>query len=115
MMEYCYPELNKLAKEMADISASKGFSTGVDNLEQKLLLAVGEICEAIEEVRAGHSVTETYYNEGSMKPEGFPVEIADTIIRLLQLCHSLGIDIAQAVALKAKYNNTRGQKHGKKF
>lgn len=111
--------LNELGKVFLATSDSKGFTSGSlsrqDTME-KLLLAVGEISEAVEEIRAGHELTEIYYKEfPPTKPEGFPIEIADTIIRLLQLAAALGIDMDAAVALKNDYNNTRSYKHGKVF
>lgn len=50
----------------------------------------------------------------SMKPVGFASEIADTIIRLLDICARVGIDIDEAVASKVEYNHYRSQRHGGK-
>lgn len=50
------------------------------------------------------------------KPEGVPSELADVIIRTLELCHAWGIDIDEAIRLKMVYNNIRGHMNGgKKF
>ena len=95
-------------------------------LERKLLLAIGELCEAHEELRVGHHPTEIYtkgefgnaagmardFNE---KPEGFPIEVADAVIRILDMSDSTGVDVESAVATKTAYNSTRPHKHGKKF
>jgi NTP pyrophosphatase (non-canonical NTP hydrolase) len=45
----------------------------------------------------------------------FEDEIADTIIRLFDLCGWLGIDIHKHIMLKLNYNSTRPYKHGKAF
>lgn len=51
------------------------------------------------------------------KPEGFPIELADVILRTLDACHAWGIDIDEAVARKMAYNATRGHmgESGKRF
>jgi hypothetical protein len=48
------------------------------------------------------------------KPEGFPIELADAVIRILDLAESLGIDIEAAMVLKHEYNKSRPERHGKK-
>ena len=40
-------------------------------------------------------------------------ELADTFIRLLDLCGGLGIDIEQEIAKKSEKNKSRPYKHGK--
>lgn len=42
-------------------------------------------------------------------------EIADTIIRLLDLCGYKGIDIQSHIEAKLRYNATRPAKHGKEY
>jgi NTP pyrophosphatase (non-canonical NTP hydrolase) len=44
--------------------------------------------------------------------EGFPVELADVIIRVLDLCGKFGIDLRAAVAMKMAYNESRPYRHG---
>lgn len=47
------------------------------------------------------------------KPEGFPMELADALIRLCDLAEDVGVDLAGAAELKAAYNRTREFLHGK--
>ena len=42
-------------------------------------------------------------------------ELADAIIRLLDICDFYGIDIEKHIEAKLAYNRTRGYKHGKKY
>ncbi len=93
-----------------------------------LLNVIGEISEAFEEVRNGHGLTETYYNsrtvdirpdgsivtEGNGKPEGYPIELADAVIRLFDHAYAVGIDLDEAIAVKMQYNETRSYRHGGK-
>lgn len=48
------------------------------------------------------------------KPEGYPSELADVIIRALDIAYMLNIDIDKIVNQKLEYNATRGQMHGGK-
>lgn len=118
--------LNTIGDAARFTAEDKGFVTGEGEqgpeIDRKLLLAVSEICEAQEELRDGRAPTEIYFEANNQekagqpkKPEGFPIEIADAIIRLLQLCRSQGVDIAAAVEMKMKFNLTRPNKHGRQF
>ncbi len=71
-----------------------------------------ELSEAFEEHRAGHAVDEIYEKDG--KPEGIPVELADTVIRIADFCGLHGIDLQQAIDIKLEYNKTRTYRHGNK-
>lgn len=48
------------------------------------------------------------------KIEGVPSELADVIIRVLDMCEHYGIDIEAALAEKHAYNKTRPFRHGGK-
>lgn len=80
----------------------------------KLMLMVSEIAEAHDEIRNHHALHEIYQNGNDPKPEGFPTELADVVIRIMDLCHNLGIDLENAINVKLAYNRTRGFKHGGK-
>jgi hypothetical protein len=64
----------------------------------------GEISEAWEEYRSGRPITEIWESGGG-KPEGFFVEIADFVIRVLDYAGSIGKEeIANRCACVSKYN-----------
>lgn len=99
-----------------ELSASKGFWEKPRNIGEALALVHSEISEALEEVRSGRGVDEVYSNaDNPLKPEGFPVELADAIIRILDLCGGYDIDIDGIVKMKLAYNNTRPALHGRQF
>src|SRR6185369_7266774 len=50
-----------------------------------------------------------------LKPEGIPSELADIIIRVLDIVAFHGIDIAAAIADKMAYNESRTYRHGGKL
>lgn len=84
-------------------------------LERKLLLAIGELVEAHEEIRAGHAPTDVYYSHDGTKPEGFGIELADAQIRLLDLAEAAGVDSEYMMNQKHLYNESRPYKHGRQF
>lgn len=53
--------------------------------------------------------------QGSAKPEGVAVELADCLIRILDTMQSLGVDVDEVVRTKMNYNGTRAHMHGKAY
>lgn len=80
----------------------------------KLMLIVGEVAEAHEELRKNTDPRHTYYREDG-KPEGLPVELADILIRVFDLAGHLGLDLDRLVDEKMAHNVKRPAKHGKAF
>lgn len=80
---------------------------------ETLMMAVTELSEVVEELRKPEA--REYYIGDNDKPEGYGVEIADAIIRLLDLCAFKGIDIEKLILEKLEYNLTRGYRHGNKL
>lgn len=50
-----------------------------------------------------------------VKTEGIPSELADTVIRIFDLCGYYGIDLETAILEKMKYNKVRPYRHGGKI
>lgn len=79
---------------------------------ESLMLTVSELSEAVEELRKPE--TQIEYEGKNGKPEGYGVELADAIIRLLDLAAFRGIDIGGIIERKLAYNLKRGYRHGNK-
>lgn len=117
--------LTELADEIHAANKEKGFyaRAPLNNLKdnygfivRQLCLIHSEVSEALEELREGSRLgndERTVYYEGQ-KPEGFPVELADVLIRTLDLAAYCHIDIQRVVDLKLAANREREHMHGGK-
>jgi len=92
---YYINTINDVAKNIATWRKKQEFVT------TKLMLCVTELSEAMEAYRDDDKL---HFNE----------EIADTFIRLLDICGTLKIDIAQEIVNKMGKNEQRPAKHGRK-
>jgi len=93
------------------------WDSGERNFGELLMLCNSELAEAFEEYRNGHTVTETYYSkdkQGNDKMEGVPSELADVVIRIMDMCGYYGIDLEKIIAEKHAYNKSRPYRHGGK-
>lgn len=107
--------LNELAKDINAWAVGNGFYETERNFGEMLMLIVSEAAEALEEYRNGCDLSEVYYHIDTRKPEGIPTELADILIRTLDLMYHLNIDIDTVVAEKVKYNKTRSYRNGGKL
>jgi NTP pyrophosphatase (non-canonical NTP hydrolase) len=116
-----YKILNQLRDAVHQTAKDKGwYSEELEdrNIGELLALIHSEVSEALEEWRlhrydqsmlTGHAESSEIPN----KPIGFTSEIADILIRVLDMCGYMGIDVAKAVQSKMEYNKTRQYRHGK--
>ena len=119
--------LNQLRDEIHEYAISKGFWDKERETGTLLMLCVSELAEAMEADRnvlyadleliekdKENFIDFKWSFENSIK-DTFEDELADTIIRILDLCGAKGIDIEKHIELKMKYNATRERLHGKKY
>ena len=117
--------LNELARSIRFDNASKGFDPLDGGVNRYILLSISELCEAQNEFRDGRGVSEIYYSDkvglatvhyaphekgealpgANLKPEGVPVEIADAIIRLLDIAGKFSHDLEAGQAEAVDFEN----------
>ncbi len=91
-------------KDTYIVAKNNGFEEYAGNslyVPTKLALIMSECSEALEAHRKGED-------------EDLPYELADIILRTMQLAEALGIDLQKAVEEKHAINVNRPYKHGNK-
>jgi len=128
--------LNSLVDSAYTASKRNGFHDN-DNessaVPAKMMLVITELAEACEAIRkpvyhdtniTGKIFDELYELDAQQFKACFELdykdtasdEIADTFIRLFDLCGMMGMhDIGYRIMLKMRYNSTRNHMHGKRF
>ncbi|WP_430508365.1 MazG nucleotide pyrophosphohydrolase domain-containing protein [Rossellomorea marisflavi] len=93
--------INDLCTEAYNTAKSKGWHDEKRETGTLLALIHSEVSEALEADRKGDQ-------------ENFEEELADVVIRILDLCGSREIDLEEAIYKKMEKNKGRTYKHGGK-
>ena len=122
MTENQFSGLNKMAEIVYTNNKAKGFWDKERNVGETLMLIVTELAEAMEAFRRGNLAMPplpdkelTRESFETMYKDSYEDEIADALIRILDLCGGTGIDLDFHVSQKVKYNQGRERLHGKAF
>lgn len=117
--------VTELVKEIHQAAKDKGFWDQERNVGEMLMLVVSELGEAIEAHRKGRMFNgenlivvgadaEVAWFGAHVK-DTFEDEIADAVIRLMDMAGGLGIDLEWHINAKLAYNKTRARLHGKAY
>lgn len=114
--------LNEMTKAIYEGNKAKGFWDNERNVGETLMLVVTELAEAMEAHRKGNTAPPTL-NMPEVSRDNFEMffkdtfedEVADAVIRILDLCGGWGIDLEWHVREKVKYNAGRERLHGKQY
>jgi len=118
--------LNETAYQIFQNNKEKGFWDNERNVGELLMLVTSELGEAMEAHRKGKftknedwELYQKKYNSNEVFKlkikDTFEDEIADSIIRLLDMCGGLGINIESHIVAKLEYNKSRPRLHGKEY
>lgn len=107
--------LSEWQKAITETAKNSGWHTDDPDIPERLCLIHSEVSEALQEARKHEFDPTNIYVGKNGKLEGFPIEIADVVIRCMHLCEMLGIDLEDAIREKNDFNKTRPYKHGKRF
>lgn len=108
------PTPNEFQRAVYDNSVDHGFwAPEHDNLYEKLALVHSEISEALECLRTGVPASHVWYRTSDGKPEGFGYELADAMIRILDIAEHTGLNLWYLMQSKHEFNTGRPYMHGK--
>ena len=97
-----------LQKEIHECAVEKGWWKEERNFGEMIALCHSELSEALEAWR--HDERTQYVEDG--KPEGWATELADCIIRILDMAYSHNVDMGETIRRKVRYNWDRPYRHG---
>lgn len=108
--------ISEWQKEAYRTAKSKGFHSSKEiNLWKYVGNIHAEVSEAWEEIRKpDFEASRIYYRKKDNKPEGFGMELADIVIRVLDTAETLGLDLEKFMFEKNEFNKTRPYRHGNK-
>lgn len=105
-------DLNQWAAEINANAKEHGWWDEPRSFGEIIALCHSELSEALEADRKGEAMV-WYQKDG--KPDGIAVEMIDCMIRILDWCGEMGLDVDEIMNEKHDYNKTRPYKHGKRY
>ena len=121
-------KINEIIKAVHENAVDKGFWKNKREVGTLLMLCVSELSEAMEADRKNRFASiEKFCNSLHVKnatfqksfesniKDTFEDELADTVIRIFDICGGMNINLEEHIKLKIEYNQSREKMHGKKY
>lgn len=120
----------ELSKEIHENARNKGFWDGERNMGEMLMLVTSEASEALEADRIGKysdwedrlppfvdNIPDSEFIKIFEKEvkNSWEDEMADIVIRVMDMMYNRGADLEWHIKQKMRYNKTRPHMHGKKY
>lgn len=122
--------INELSKQIHEANRKKGFYEDEKNIGEMLALIHSEVSEALECDRKDKYFKKLQLPLGNYEQlpdltfqiqfssdvkDTFEDELADIMIRVMDLAAFKGVDLQKHIKAKMRYNALRPYKHGKKY
>lgn len=114
LREQAHTVFERMQEEVFRLNRSKGWFDEDRSVGDMVALLHSEVSEVLEAYRAFNFQDATNISGLGNKPEGVGAEMADCLIRLLDMAKRWDIDLPSEFTRKMAYNWTREYRHGGK-
>lgn len=106
--------LEEFQKQIHKCAVEHGWWDKNRHMSEMLINVAGEVLELWEAYRKGeiHMVCD---KDTASPLTALQEELADIVIRVLDIAGHFGLDMAECIAIKHNYNMTRSYRHGNKL